>query len=109
MSKPLPIKWCIMLTVLCCECAPAELRVLVCELESESREHVELSSSRVRELGVAGLGQTSVVLVPKWKPLTRKQYDTVSTLWPTHFHEDKVYVIVYSHSVHHYLFLCKQA
>jgi tRNA-specific adenosine deaminase 3 len=67
-----------------------QLRVLVCELESESREHVELSSTRVRELGVAGLGQTSVVLVPKWKPLTRKQYDTVSTLWPTHFHEDKV-------------------
>lgn len=77
-----------------CACVLTELRVLVCELESESREHIEASSAKIRDLELVGLGQTSVALVPKWKPLTRMQYDTVSTLWPTHFHEDKMYASI---------------
>lgn len=67
-----------------------DLSVLVCELESESQQHVKLSSAQVQGLGILGLGGMSVAMVPKWKPLTRRQYDTVSVLWPTHFHEDKV-------------------
>ena len=91
MREPLLIMLCIVLVMYV---VLVELRVIVCELESDSREHIEMSSAKVRELGLVGLGQTSVALVPKWKPLTRKQFDTVSTLWPTHFHEDKVYVCI---------------
>lgn len=62
----------------------AGLRVLVCE--SEAVDH-EVS---IQELGLAGLGELSVVRVPKNKPLTRKQFEVAAKSWPTHFHEDKM-------------------
>ena len=62
----------------------AELRILLCE--SEAVQH-EVS---IQELGLAGLGELSVVMVPKNKPITRKQFEVAAKLWPTHFHEDKM-------------------
>ena len=50
----------------------------------------EDSPAAVQELGLAGLGDLIVVMVPKHKPITRKQYDAASQLWPTYFHEDKM-------------------
>ena len=67
--------------------------MLVCELESESKENFEESSMLVRGLDILGLGELSVAMVPRRKPLTRKQYNAVSMLWPTHFHEDKLWVL----------------
>ena len=40
---------------------------------------------------ITGLGEISAVMVPKWKPLTRRQYETAAQNWPTNFHEDKRY------------------
>lgn len=60
------------------------LRILLCE--SDTVQH-EVS---VQELGLAGLGEMSVVMVPKHKPITRKQFEVAVKSWPTHFHEDKM-------------------
>ena len=68
-----------------------ELRVLVCTLESENTDLVKVSNDQLQKLDLSGLGGTSEVHVPQYKPLTRSQYDHVSQLWPTHFHEDKKY------------------
>ncbi len=36
-----------------------------------------------------GLSNFSTVLVPKVKPVTRKQFEISRQHWPTQFHEDK--------------------
>ena len=78
-----------------------EPKVLVCALESDSEWCVEEASGRVQRLGLLGLGTTSVVSVPRSKPLTRNQYDTVAALWPTHFHEDKMYEYLHVYTLMH--------
>ena len=65
----------------------------MCALESEDEQLMEGPRAQLERLGLLGLGAVSTVLVPQWKPFTRAQYNTVSRLWPTHFHEDKMYEI----------------
>ena len=67
-------------------------RVLVCRLESQSQDEVKRYTAQLASLGLEGLGVTSGVWVPRLQPITRSQYNRVSQVWPTHFHEDKVYV-----------------
>ena len=71
---------------------PTVPRVLICALESESEDSVERVSARLQSADLAGLGGTSVVWVPHLQPTTRSQYNKLSLIWPTHFHEDKMYV-----------------
>lgn len=86
------------------------LKVLVCALESESKDIIEKFSTQLKNLDLEGVGSTSVVQVPRYQPITRTQYNRVSQLWPTHFHEDKMYekntiytLLVVSYSNNHRL------
>ena len=40
---------------------------------------------------IIGIGKLHMVKVPRWKPITRKQFNAAIKYWPTHFHEDKRY------------------
>ena len=69
-------------------------RVLVCRLESQNEDEQKRSTAQLESLHLRGLGVTSVVWVPRLQPITRTQYNRASGAWPTHFHEDKVYVVI---------------
>ena len=69
-------------------------RVLVCRLESQNEDEQKRSTAQLESLRLRGLGVTSVVWVPRLQPITRTQYNRASGAWPTHFHEDKVYVVI---------------
>ncbi len=57
--------------------------------EDTQEEQLSVKERLLQHHNVVGLGRLSVVLVPKFKPVTRKQFKEAMKYWPTHFHEDK--------------------
>ena len=68
-------------------CLFKELKILLWEVQPLKQN---TSYPEILDTELAGLGETSVVIVSKWRPITRKQFEAASELWPTHFHEDKM-------------------
>lgn len=50
---------------------------------------IDLEQIRSCLHNLAGLGELFVTPVPKEKPLTRKQFNSSTVHWPTHFYENK--------------------
>ena len=67
------------------------LTVIISESSNEIVDEQMLSLDHLLRQNpkIVGIGKIHMVSVPRWKPITRKQFDTAVKYWPTHFHEDK--------------------
>ncbi len=65
--------------------------VLVSPLTSGElhKDQINAEQRLLQHHQIASLKALSVVHVPRFKPVTRKQYEEAINHWPTHFHEDK--------------------
>ena len=68
----------------------AVLQILLCQANSNHSHGMSLEELfKDKAVGLEGLGQMFETEVPLHQPLTRKQFQDASKLWPTTFHEDK--------------------
>ncbi|KAL5463692.1 hypothetical protein EMCRGX_G032616 [Ephydatia muelleri] len=67
---------------------PGGTQVLIMVQNSDSGP-IDLEQIRSCLHNLAGLGELFVTPVPKEKPLTRKQFNSSTVHWPTHFYENK--------------------
>ena len=68
------------------------LQIILCRVSEASQEDNVISLEDLFQgtsFNLKGLGQPVVTDVPLHQPLTRKQFQEASQLWPTNFHEDK--------------------
>lgn len=71
----------------------SNLTILVCPVHEGNNGVIDIPNKTDLfascDVAIDLLGEPTLVQVPNTPPLTRKQFEAVSSVWPTNFHENK--------------------